>query len=123
MTWDISAHAVEGARFVNPAEYLEHKNNFLLGTLVGYVLTDALVAAADPDGIIENFNVVRFYTQHVATTMRTDDDGSDYQLTYDRFTAMSLMEHLHGLVEAGLLAHRGKGDSYDYRLALPEQAS
>ena len=51
--------------------------------------------------------------------LRDEYDPPGWGVTYDRFVAMALMEAIHRLVEAGLLGHRGNGDSVDWRLALP----
>jgi hypothetical protein len=119
MTWDASALA-EGARFVGKDEYLRNKDKYISSPLIDGVLTGALAEAADADGVLTDFSPPDFFNTYVRDELRNEEDGADFQLTYDRFTAMTLMEHLGGLVRDGLLGHRGKGDSYDYRLALPE---
>ncbi|MGI8312760.1 hypothetical protein [Saccharopolyspora hattusasensis] len=122
--WDITVHARPGARFATPDECRQHKDEYLpTGGLVEWVLTDALVAAADEHGVLTDFDVRHFYATHVQYALAVDDDPEDEPpaLTYDRFTAMALQDGLKTLLlDRGLLAHRGKGDSYDYRLALPE---
>jgi hypothetical protein len=120
MTWDVAVHAAPGARFVDADEYRKHKQKYVGRTMVDQVLTDALASAADDEGVIANFWLPDFYAKTLREEMRDEYDEDDYQLTYDRFTAMALTEHLTSLVMAGLLGHRGKGGSYDYRLALPE---
>lgn len=60
-----------------------------------------------------------FFDQHVAPLL--DERGAAGTATYDMFTAMALTESLHWLTLGGLLAQRGNGDSYDYRLALPNE--
>lgn len=117
MTWDIARHAVAGARFVGKAEYLRHKDRYLRTSLVDEVVTDALGDAAADDGVIADFDVPRFFATHVAAQL--GDAPSPPGLVYDMFTAITLTDHLHNLVAQGLLAHRGRGNAYDYRLALP----
>lgn len=121
MTWDIAVATVEGARFVTPEEYREGKHPYVFQGLVDSVLTDALAAAADRDGVIADFHLPSFYATYVREALLAEEDDAEFTLTYDRFTAMALMDALHSLLMRGLLAHRGKGDSYDYRLALPAE--
>jgi hypothetical protein len=120
MTWDVKSDAAPGARFVGPDEYRKDKQKYISTSMVDQVLTDALATAADDDGVIEDFDVTDFYATTLQDEMRDEYDGDEYRLTYDRFTAMALADHLSGLVMAGLLGLRGKGSSHDYRLTLPE---
>lgn len=117
--WDLASAAAPGARFATPEQYRTAKQPLVSEGLVEWVLTDALAEAADQDGVIADFDLRDFYTTHVRNVLRSEDDADDFALTYDRFTAMALADSLNGLLLRGLLAHRGKGDSYDYRLALP----
>jgi hypothetical protein len=65
--------------------------------------------------VIADFEEPDFYATYLQEALRAEEDGDDYQLIYDRFSAMTLTD----LLLAGLLANRGKGDSHDFRLALP----
>jgi hypothetical protein len=117
--WDLALHAAPGTRFVTPDEYRDGKRLFVQQGMALSVLADALADAADEDGVITDFSLPVFYATHVKNVMRDEEDDEGFELTYDRFTAVALMEMLNQMVLSGLLGHRGKGGSYDYRLALP----
>ncbi len=115
---------IAGARFVDPDEYLEHAPGIVRGSMVDTTLVEALAAAADSDGALLDFQIVEFYEQHVTAVMRDDeDDPADWRLNYSRFVAMALTDATYRLATAGLLAQRGNGDSYDYRLTLPGETA
>lgn len=85
-----------------------------------------MVVAAEADGTLSDFDMRAFYTQHVQQVLDSDldDDEQAPRLSYETFTAMALQEALLELMlDNGLLAHRGKGDSYDHRLTLPDRGS
>lgn len=111
---------VAGARLVNRTEYraVRRVDPGLPATLVG-ILTEALAAAADADGLIHDLEFPAFYRRHVQDTLCLPDAvHPDFQqLTYDAFTAVVLIESLNRLITAGLLAQSSVGD--DYHLALP----
>ncbi|TKG61528.1 hypothetical protein [Prauserella endophytica] len=121
--WDITTDAaVAGTRFVTPDEYRQGIPDEISMSMVKSVLVEALADAADQDGVILNFLTPDFYRSYVSGVMNrdTEEDGEEPPLVYDRFTAVTLTEHLHAFVlDDGLLAHRGNGDSFDYRLTLP----
>ncbi|MFI9641375.1 hypothetical protein ACIG87_15145 [Micromonospora sp. NPDC051925] len=108
-----------GARFVGPDEW-EADALTLVGRRRIYLhpLVRGLAAAADDGGLILDYWPNRFYEGPLSDAMRNEDDEPDWKLAYDRFTAMTLSVFIFELVEAGLLATRGNGDSTDYRLAL-----
>lgn len=129
MTWDITTAAIPGVRFVTPDEYRKEKLTYVVLSSVDTVLTDALAVAADEHGVIANFFHPDFYHQHVRAVLAAEDaevsgddedDEDELVLVYDRFTAFVLLEKMWELVNRGLLAHRGRGDAFDFRLALPE---
>ncbi len=108
-----------GARFVGPDEWIANRPGPGHYWFSRGVLLDAFAAAADDAGLLLDFQVNRFYERQVTEVVRVEDDPKNWRLKYDRFTAMVLMDATTEFVEAGLLAHRGNGGSYDYRLALP----
>ncbi|MEV1013853.1 hypothetical protein AB0I89_24170 [Micromonospora sp. NPDC049801] len=111
----------KGARFVGPDEWLTgvRRAGLDLETLVLESVTEAYAAAADDNGLIIDFRPNEWYERHVSDAMRSDDDGPDWTLTYDRFVAMALMDIDMTLSNSGYLAGRGNGDSKDRRLTLP----
>lgn len=117
--WELAVHAIAGARFVGPDEYRERKLGYVVTSLLAQVVTDALANAADQDGVLEDFDQPAFFQRHVAALL-SEQAGEELALTYDTFTAMALVDTFTSLRAQGLLGHRGKGGSYDYRLALPE---
>ncbi|MER7166757.1 hypothetical protein ABT336_11935 [Micromonospora sp. NPDC000207] len=109
-----------GARFVTPAEWEKHRDEHLERRHY-YLqpLTEALAAVANTDGVVVDYRPHEFYAGPLSDAMRDEDDEPGWALVYDRFTAMVLSVLVFELVEAGLLATRGNGDSVDYRLTLP----
>jgi hypothetical protein len=104
---------VEGSIRVDPATFqAKAPHGFLIPVIV-----EALATAAADDGSLLDFDIRAFYDEHVTEAMGRNPD--DPPLRYDAFTAMTLMEAFTWLREGGFLAHRGKGDSYDYWLAAP----
>lgn len=61
------------------------------------VVTDALAAAADDEGVLLDFNERDFFDTHVGAVMNRDIEVGEEvtPLVYDRFTAMALMDCLH----------------------------
>lgn len=101
-----------GSRFVGPDEWLR-----------GMPLNGVAPRRVDPGarrcGGLLNFRPERFYAGSLSDVLRNEDDPETWRLGYDRFTAMVVMDAKIRLVELGLLATRGNGDSVDYRLTLP----
>ncbi|WP_219419538.1 hypothetical protein [Pseudonocardia nigra] len=88
-------------------------------SLVKHVVIDALARAADEDGVLLDFDFPEFFETHVSAVLAQDDEEMS-PLTYDRFSAMALMDCITTLtIHDGLLANRGNGDSADYHLTLP----
>lgn len=112
-----------GARFVGPDEWLHSIPADVHRVLHLEVLTQGLAGAADEEGRLLNFQPNLFYPGPLSDALRNEDDDPSWRLQYDRFVAMVLMDAKFRLVEAGLLATRGNGDSVDYRLALPAAES
>ncbi|PZG12999.1 hypothetical protein C1I95_24645 [Micromonospora craterilacus] len=111
---------LKGARFVQPAEWDQYAQDVVgRQNIHMWPIVDALSLAANNDGLIRNFEPDEFYTGPLSDAMRNEDDEASWQLVYDRFSAVVLMKLMFKLVEAGLLATRGNGDSSDYRLTLP----
>jgi hypothetical protein len=121
--WDPAVHAaLPGVRFVTPEQYLAAAPQVVRRSMVNYTVIAALADAADADGVLLDSDLPEFYRTHVAKVLSRDldEDEEAPQLVYDTFTAMALMDCLHTLLlEDGLLANRGNGDSADYRLTLP----
>lgn len=111
---------LKGSRFVGPDEWDQHRSKHIDPRRM-YLepLADGLSLAADKKGQILDFWPNRFYEGPMSEAMRNEDDPESWKLTYDRFTAMTLTVSMYELMEAGLLATRGNGDSVDYRLCLP----
>jgi hypothetical protein len=112
-----------GARFVGPDEWLRNIPADVQRVLHLDVLTQGLAEASDEEGQLLNFRPNQFYPGPLSEVMRNEDDKPSWQLQYDRFAAMVLMDAKFRLVEAGLLATRGNGNSVDYRLCLPASGS
>lgn len=120
--WDVTVHAaVAGVRFVTPGEFQAGLPASVHRGLVKTVVTEALAIAADEEGVLLDFNERDFFDTHVVAVMNSDlEEEEATPLVYDRFTAMALMDCLHSLMlDDGLLANRGNGDTHDYRLTLP----
>lgn len=120
--WDLARHAMSGARFVTPAEFLAGVPVHVRHDVVASVIVDALGAAADDTGVIAAFSEVVFVETYVAAVLNADLEAGETAtpLVYDRFTAITLSQTLASLmVEEKLLATRGNGDTIDYRLTLP----
>lgn len=109
-----------GARFVGPREWEQHCADHL-NPRHFYMepLAEALALAADDEGRIIDYRPNEFYEGPLSDVLRNEDDSPGWKLRYDRFSAMTMQVLMIELVEAGLLAHRGNGDSVDYRLTLP----
>jgi hypothetical protein len=60
-----------------------------------------------------------FFAAHMAAAIQAHDEPDAPVLVYDRFAAYALIDAMNRLEDAGLLVHRGNGDTVDYRLALP----
>jgi hypothetical protein len=105
-----------GSRRVEPNEFPDVEP---LG-LVMPVIADALRSAAAADGSLIDFDIRAFYSKHITEAIGHGPD--DPPLRYDAFTSMTLMEAFRWMEAKGFLAHRGKGDSYDYWLACPGPA-
>jgi hypothetical protein len=118
--WDAASHvAAPGARFVTPHEYLDGIPDDISRSMVKRIVVEALAAAADKDGVILNFSLPEFFQNHIAGVLNQEDEEPK-PLVYDRFTATTLIECMSTpLLDDGLVAHRGNGDSVDYRLTLP----
>lgn len=118
--WSLADHAAKpGARFVAPEEFLANLPGTVRNDMVKTVVAEALAHAADADGVLLNFSHPEFYADHVAEVFdqELDDDEESTPLVYDRFVAVALLQCLTSLVlDDGVLAHRGNGDSFDYRL-------
>ncbi|MFF0097752.1 hypothetical protein ACFYO8_00330 [Micromonospora sp. NPDC005257] len=111
---------LKGARFVGPDEWDQHRSKHIdRRRLFLEPLAEGLSRAADQKGRILDFWPNRFYEGPMSDAMRDEDDPGSWKLTYDRFTAMTLSVFMFELVESGLLATRGNGDSVDYWLCLP----
>ncbi|MFG1777666.1 hypothetical protein ACGFIG_14700 [Micromonospora sp. NPDC049048] len=111
---------LKGARFVGPDEWDQHRSKHIdRRRLFLEPLAEGLSLAADKKGRILDFWPNRFYEGPMSDAMRDEDDPESWKLTYDRFTAMTFSVFMFELVESGLLATRGNGDSVDYRLCLP----
>jgi hypothetical protein len=121
--WDVAVHAANpGARFVTPEEFLDGIPDRVRLDMVKDTVIEALADAADADGVLLNFHHPEFYATHVANVLNRDlaDDEQAAPLVYDRFTAITLLQCISTLMlDDGLLANRGNGDSADYRLILP----
>jgi hypothetical protein len=121
--WDVAVHAATtGARFVTPEEFLDGIPDTVRLDMVKDTVTKALADAADAEGVLLNFHHPKFYTTHVANVLNQDlaDDEHATPLVYDRFIAITLLQCISALMlDDGLLANRGNGDSADYRLILP----
>jgi hypothetical protein len=118
-------HAAEGSVFVGPSEFLVGAREIVSRGLVKAILVEALAEAADDDGVLADFNNRQFFETHVARALADPyADETIVPVAYDRFSAMALTDYLTSLmIEDGLLANRGKGDSYDLRLTLPSDTS
>lgn len=109
-----------GARFVGPDEWEKQAETHISRRrMYLHPLAEGLALTAADDGVILNYRPNRFYEGSLSDVLRDEDDKPGWKLTYDRFTAMTLSAFMFELVEAGLLATRGNGDSVDYRLTLP----
>jgi hypothetical protein len=121
--WDVAVHAANpGARFVTPKEFLDGIPDTVRRDMVKETVIEALADAADAEGVLLNFHHPEFYATHMANVLNRDlaDDERAAPLVYDRFTAITLLQCISSLVvNDGLLANRGNGDSADYRLILP----
>jgi hypothetical protein len=121
--WDVAAHAATpGARFVTPQEFLDGIPDTVRRNMVKATVVEALADAADAEGVLLDFHHPEFYVTHVASVLNQglDEDEDPAILVYDAFTAMTLMQCISELLlDDGLLANRGNGDSADYRLILP----
>jgi hypothetical protein len=119
--------AIVGARYVGPDEHLAYAEDVLRAAPFGCNLTAGVVArafaaAADPGGVVLRYDPVTLVAGPVSDALR-EEDAADWRLAYDRFTAMTMLDVTMYLLECGLLANRGNGDSVDYRLALPESTA
>lgn len=121
-TWDLTEHAAPGTRFVGPQEFLDGLPGTVHRSLVKTTVAEALAAGADDDGVLLNFHEPDFFSTHVVAVLNRELEVNDEEITplvYDRFTAMALMDCLHSLmIDDGLIANRGNGDTHDYRLTL-----
>jgi hypothetical protein len=107
-----------GARLATKADYEKHVRP--VGMLF-MILTQALAAAADDSGLITDHEDHTFFDSHVMDVLGLEPDEVTTPVTYDAFTAMTLMESRMELIRLGYLAHKGKGDSMDLHLALPAE--
>ena len=119
--WNVATDAIPGARFVTPEEYRLGVPHSVRRSMIKHVVIEALADAADPDGVLLNFNQPTFFALHVANVLNQDlEDDDAPPLVYDRFVAMTITDCMTSLMlEDGLLANRGNGDSADFRLTLP----
>ncbi len=117
--WNIATDARPGARFVTPEQYRAGVPESVRHGMIKPILIEALARAADDEGVLLDFKENEFFATHVAAVL-ADGDEDVAPVTYDRFTAMVLMETITTLmIHDGVLANRGNGDSADYRLTLP----
>ncbi|MFD6694976.1 hypothetical protein [Micromonospora aurantiaca (nom. illeg.)] len=119
MTDDDRWGYLAGARFVGPDEWEEEAERYLYESLHLSALSEGLVKAADSEGRLIDWLPNEFYAGALSDALRSEHDPEDWKLTYDRFVASVLLEAMSTLTRKGLLAHRGNGDTADYRLALP----
>lgn len=120
--WNVATDAAPGARFVTPEEYRLGVPDSVRRSMVKWVVIEALANAADTDGVLLDFDQPAFFATHVANVLdqELEDDEEASPLVYDRFAAMALMDCMTSLMlQDGLLANRGNGDSADFRLTLP----
>ncbi|GAA2701436.1 hypothetical protein [Nonomuraea recticatena] len=108
-----------GARLVTKAEYQEHTP---AAGLLFATLTQALAAAANDSGLIEDHEDPDFFKAHVISAIGLDPEDLASPITYDFFTSMTLTESRMELLQLGYLATRGNGDTMDLHLALPAEA-
>ncbi|WP_189041075.1 hypothetical protein [Micromonospora sonchi] len=109
-----------GARFVDPPTWEKHAETVMGRRNIHiWPLVEGLILAADNQGQIIDYQPRKFYEGPLSDGMRNEDDAPDWRLAYDRFAASVLPMFLFQMVEMGLLATRGNGNSVDYRLALP----
>src|SRR5262245_57510151 len=111
-----------GSRFVGPKEWLDAVPHSLRLLMHLDTITLGLATAADDEGKLINFRMNECYTDALSDVLRSDHEEESWRLKYDTFCAMVLQDATFRLIEAGLLATRGNGDSVDYRLCLPEAA-
>lgn len=104
-----------GARFVGCAEWLEHVEH-LDDRLSFGVFAKALAEAATDDGLLANFDPIKFCERDISAAISDENHEPGWSVNYDRFTAMVLHDLQMEFAFRGLLARRHGGD---YRLALP----
>ncbi|MCW3819598.1 hypothetical protein ONA91_34695 [Micromonospora sp. DR5-3] len=110
---------IAGARFVGPDEWRDEAEAIVHRSLHISALVEGLADAADPEGQLINFRPDQFYPGALSDSLRNEHDPKGWKMAYDRFVAMVLMDAAYELTRRGLIAQRGNGGSFDYRLTLP----